>query len=112
MYSTTHGMKSAMLARRVIALDAMKTKARVLCIRAAPTIKTARMASTREKTPRMKPRACGMGPLKLTESQAMMEERRTVEQSRKMTDSMQAMITTGNGIFPIFTRWLRAPFAE
>lgn len=101
MKFTTHGMNRAMLDSKVMALDAMKTKARVLCTRAIPIMNTIRRALRSENTPRMKPRACGMGPLKSTESQAMTEERRTVEQMRKTTDITPAMVTTWIGTLAI-----------
>lgn len=51
----------------------------------------------RESIPRMKQRACGSGPENSTDIQAMIEERRNMESSKKMTASKQVMTANGMG---------------
>lgn len=101
LYDTTQGIKRAMLAKRLMPLAIKNTKAKVFLMPAIPIIRIARMALMREKVPRMKPRVIGMGPLNSTESHAMMEERRDIEQSRKIAASKHAIIVTIAGTLAI-----------
>lgn len=94
-------MKRAMLASRVTMLEIMNIRATVLRILSAPIIRMARTLFRRERTPRMNPRAWGMGPLNSTESQAMMEERRTMEQSRKEPATRQVMLVVSTEMLPM-----------
>jgi hypothetical protein len=101
-YRRTHGIKRAMPASKLMAQVRRKPNASVLRISPMPITTMERMELMRLRTPRMNPRACGIGPLKSSEIHMIIEERRTMALRRKMTDSIHAIIVTNVGIFIFF----------
>lgn len=92
------GTIKPMQANSVTTVVARKIKPKVRRRWGMPTMSIPISAPSRDSTPTAKPRACGRGPLKSTDNQAMIDDSKTMAEIRYKRDTRLASIATGTGI--------------